>query len=185
MSTGFDPTETGYVLRRQKDGTQGTYPCPVACVEYNKYMGGVDLGDQHRGYYHVRMKCRKFYKYIANFLFDVSITNSFILHNISHGDKKMKSVRFREKLAMELIGSYCSRKRAGRGSHVVKPLPLLHFPIWLPADSGHRRGRCAVCKEKNKRTNSQWFCRECDLWLCHTGLEDDCFLSWHKNKNYS
>ena len=48
------------------------------------------------------MKCRKFYKYIANFLFDVSITNSFILHNISHGDKKMKSVRF---IAMELIGS--------------------------------------------------------------------------------
>ena len=51
--------------------------------------------------------------------------------------KKMKSVRFRKKLAMELIGSYCSRKRAGRGSHVVKPLPLLHLPIRLPADSGH------------------------------------------------
>ena len=92
-------------------------------------MGGVDLGDQHRGYYHVRMKCRKFYEYIANFLFDVSITNSFILHNISHGDKNMKSVRFRENLAMELIGSYCSRKRAGRGSHVVKPFPFCTSPF--------------------------------------------------------
>ena len=29
---------------------------------YNRFMGGVDMADQLRGYYHVRMKCRKFYK---------------------------------------------------------------------------------------------------------------------------
>ena len=58
----------GQVLRRQKDGTQGTFPCPVAGVAYNKHMGGVDQGDQHRGYYHVRMKCRKFYKIYCQLL---------------------------------------------------------------------------------------------------------------------
>ena len=61
MSTGYDPAKIDTVLRTQKDGTRIPVPCPTACAEYNKYMGGVDHGDQLRGYYHVRMKCRKFY----------------------------------------------------------------------------------------------------------------------------
>ena len=42
-------------------------------------MGGVDQNDQLRGYYNVRLKCRKYYKYIFWFLFDLAITNSYIL----------------------------------------------------------------------------------------------------------
>ena len=35
------------------------------CVAlYNQYMGGVDVGDQLQGYYHVCLKCTKNYKYI-------------------------------------------------------------------------------------------------------------------------
>ena len=181
LYTGFDPTSTGQVLRRQKDGTQVSFTCPDACVEYNKYMGGVDLGDQHRSYYHVRMKCRKFYRYIASFLFDVAITNSFILYCMAHTNQKLKSLKFREILATELIGNYCSRKRPGRGGHVVKPLALLHFPIRILCENGPKRGRCALCQQKKRRSDSPWYCRECDVWLCHQGLEDDCFLGWHKN----
>ncbi len=180
MATGYDPTETGTVIRRQKDGSQVSYPCPMSCVEYNKYMGGVDLGDQYRGYYHVRMKCRNIYKYIINFLFDVTITNSFIFYNISH-DRKMKSLKFREMLALELIGNYCTRKRAGRSrSRTIRSLPMLHFPARFPTDHGHKRGKCALCRENKRRMDTQWFCKECDVWLCHTGTEHECFLSWHQ-----
>ena len=49
------------------------------------------------------------------------------------------SLNFREVLAKQLIGDYCTRKKAGQGSHVVRPLPLLHFPIRLPTDSGPKR----------------------------------------------
>jgi len=181
MYTGFDPTHTGQALRRQKDGSVVAYDCPEACVAYNKHMGGVDLGDQHRGYYHVRMKSRKFYKYLANFLFDVSITNAFILYSLSYPSQKWKSLKFREVLAMELIGNYCSRKRPGRRSQIVRPLPLLHFPIRIPLGNGHKRGRCAWCYRKQKRTDTPWHCNECNKWLCHSGYHDDCFLSWHKN----
>jgi hypothetical protein len=38
-------------------------------------MGGVDLNDQLRGYNSVKLKGRKFYKYIWWFIFDVAITN--------------------------------------------------------------------------------------------------------------
>ena len=53
---------------------------------YNKFMGGVDHNDQLRGYYNVRMKCRKFYKYIFWFLFDVAVTNSYILFRHYNAD---------------------------------------------------------------------------------------------------
>ena len=68
MYTGYDPKESGTVSRRVKDGTKKSFPCPIALVEYKKYMGGVDRGDQLRGYYHVRIKSRKFYKYLPTFL---------------------------------------------------------------------------------------------------------------------
>ena len=76
MSTTTQPTAVGSVLRRQRDGSRLSVPCPESVLTYNKYMGGVDRGDQLRGYYNCRVKSRKFYKYIY-FLFDVSITKCF------------------------------------------------------------------------------------------------------------
>ena len=72
---------------------------------YNNNMGGVDNNGQLRGYYHVRLKCRKFYKYIFWFLFDVAIVNSFILckHFTHLGIRDMKT--FRTQLAKSLIGN--------------------------------------------------------------------------------
>lgn len=72
--------------------------------------------DQLRGYYHVHFKCTKNYKYILSFLFDVASTNAFILHSyfeVTTGTP-MTLKQFRIKLAEQLIGSYKSRKRAGR-----------------------------------------------------------------------
>ena len=109
-----DPTHSSTVLRRKKDGTRESVVCPEAIKGYNESMGGVDQGDQLRGYYHVRMKCRKVYKYIYNFLFDVSITNAFILYQVGHPGSKMKIKDFRVTLANYLIGDYCSKRPSGR-----------------------------------------------------------------------
>lgn len=48
MSTCHQPSESGSVLRRQRDGTRVSLPCPAAITSYNNYMGGVDQGDQLR-----------------------------------------------------------------------------------------------------------------------------------------
>ena len=105
-----DPTIEQQVTRKKKDGTCIAIRSPQSVALYNKFMGGVDYNDQLRGYYHVRLKCRKFYKYI---LFDVAVTNALILcaHYTDLGITKAKP--FREQLAHSLIGSYCSRKRPG------------------------------------------------------------------------
>ena len=66
------------VSRKHKDGSSNTYPCPPAVAEHNRKMGGVDNNDQLRGYYHVHLKCRKYYKYIFWFMFDLIYTNSCV-----------------------------------------------------------------------------------------------------------
>ena len=73
MSTNCQPSSRGTVLRRQKDGSRTDVTCPESVILYNKFMGGVDMGDQYRGYYSCRMKSRKFYKYLSFFLLDVAI----------------------------------------------------------------------------------------------------------------
>ena len=59
MSSGHCPDKTRVVQRKQRDGTRLDVDCPMCIVDYNRYMGGVDTGDQYRKYYHVRVKSRK------------------------------------------------------------------------------------------------------------------------------
>lgn len=170
------------VLRQQSKGNREEVQCPHAVRSYNMHMGGVDKGDQKRGYYRCRVKSRKFYKYVFYFLLDVAITNSYILYQGWSGSTKISIKKYRIKLAKEIIGSYCSRRRAGRGGSLIKPLPFSHFPMKLSSSPSERkRGRCTYCEHhKKKRTDTQWYCHECGKWLCHTGTELDCFLLWHK-----
>ena len=51
MFTNAQPSATASVLRRQKDHTRTPISCPEAVLLYNKCMGGIDRGDQLRGYY--------------------------------------------------------------------------------------------------------------------------------------
>ena len=79
VSTLVSPDDITTVNRRQKDGTRVLFMCPRCVQLYNEHMAGIDEGDQLSGYYHVHLKCTKNYKYIFWFMFDVSVTNSFIL----------------------------------------------------------------------------------------------------------
>ena len=77
MSTMSNPLTTQSVERKQKDGSKVMVPCPDAVVVYNKFMGGVDKGDQLQHYYRIRTKCVKNYKQIFWF------TNAHILSHFS------------------------------------------------------------------------------------------------------
>ena len=94
-------------------------------------MGGVDHNDQLRQYNHVRLKSRKYYKYIFWFLFDVTVLNAFI---ISKTNPEMAAVTrsvkaFRTHLTKEMLSGYCSRKKRG-GNHPF-PEKLLALDIFL------------------------------------------------------
>ena len=202
LSTLAQADATHTALRRQRDGTRVSVQCTDAVVLYNQYMAGVDKGDQLRQYYRVRTKCRKYYKYIFWFLFDVAITNSYILSlftpttmPLSH--QRLKAYRLR--LADQLVGSYNSRKRLGRPRSQPAHPPLTTLPpdlgpspsqacrtvLHLPSRLEKRR-RCMYCsqhQQPHKRSDVMWYCKECPGQppLCLTGKEDgsDCFRLWH------
>ena len=50
LSTMSDPDISHSAKRKQKDGTTLMVDCPSSIVAYNKYIGGVDRGDQLRSY---------------------------------------------------------------------------------------------------------------------------------------
>ena len=191
VSTMSSPEDTGMVSRKQKDGTRIDVPCPATVYLYNRYMGGVDRGDQLRKYYHFRMKSRKNYKYIFWFLVDVCITNSYILSHyhptstLPMSECTLKAFRLR--LAEELIGSYKSRKRAGRPSRSsvssasARQLPQNHMPA-----RGKKR-RCSFCKRSKVRHETIWYCETCPGMppLCIRPRHDNqanCFKLWHDSQ---
>lgn len=180
IATNSDPTTTSSVLRKNKDGTTNTYSCPKSLMSYNQHMGGVDQNDQLRGYYHVRLKCRKHYKYVFWFLFDLAITNAFILYQTQPGNRRKTLRDFRTDLAKELINNYSSRKRAGRPS-IAPPTTRFcssHFPMKVADTPRHRCYYCYL--EMKRRHDTDWYCNDCKLHLCHTGLRaTDCFRKYH------
>ena len=108
-------------MKVMSDGSRTSIPCPSSIFLYNKYMSGVDNNDQPRGYYSVRTKGKKSYKYIWWFVFDVAVTNMYILAK-HHSPASIKSVKqFRASLASAIISNYNSRKQRGRSVSSATP----------------------------------------------------------------
>ena len=183
VSTNSDPSESTQVQHRQKDGTSVAVRCPMSVYLYNKYMSGVDQNDQLRGYYGVRLKGRKFYKYIWWFLFDVVVTNSYILAK-NHSSLTVKSVKdFRIALARSLIGDFNNRKRRGRPSANPNPPSSRFCPDQFPKRA-ERKGRCVYCyhHRRHARHETYWYCDLCQKHLCHDGKSGDCYLLYHQSQ---
>ena len=177
-ASNSDPLAKISVTRKQKDGTQINVAAPMSVVQYNKYMGGVDQNDQLRGYYHVRLKSRKYYKYIFWFMFEVAITNALILCT-NHTDLGIKdSKTFRVMLAKSLISDYCSHKRSSRP--IIQPTSKRFCPDHFPVRGSDKNHRCHYCQVyKKERHETKWYCRDWGYYFCHNGSEEDCFYMYH------
>ena len=146
IATGYDGSIIGKVLRRQKDDSRKEVPCPIACVEYNKYMGGVDRGDRLHGYHQSNFKSREFYKYIAKFLFGVAVTNYFIFFRLKNPGQKTCIKSFREMLALQLIGNYCSRQKVGIcGGQYLPQFAIQHCPRKPVTNTSERKRMGMFC----------------------------------------
>ena len=153
MSSGHNPDHTRSVRRKKVDGSRVEVDCPECIVDYNKFMAGVDKGDQYRGYYHVRMKSRKCYKYIFWFPFEVCVLNSFILSRYSPCNHPNTTyLSFRTQLAKELIGTYCSRK------HHIHTCTLVHYSLVCNAQHYPLKTNKGWCKYPSCPRQTVWYC---------------------------
>ena len=182
-STNGDPDKTQDITRKRKDGTRIMIKCPETIVAYNAHMGGVDRNDQLRGYYNVKIKTIKSYKYLFFAAFDVAITNAFIASKFFPQLKEKTLKHFRLRLADLLIGDYNSRKRRGRPS--IQPAQKRFCSAHFPVKHSKKGNRCNFCSNYlGRRRETIWFCKDCKKYFCHTGKEDDCFYIYHNN-NYA
>ena len=66
------------VKKYSADGTQADLTCPRCLPDYQKYMRGVDRGDQLMSYYNVGRRSRKWWKRIFYYLIEVSFLNAYM-----------------------------------------------------------------------------------------------------------
>ena len=190
LSTLTTPNEIEVIQRKERNGSRTTLNCPTAITTYNRHMAGVDLGDQLRGYYRLRLKGTKYYRYIFLFTLDSTITNAYILHTHYTHTRKLTLKDFRLTLAEEMIGEYQGRLRLGRPRLSAPPQrpAVSQMPSHFPQKSTHKR-RCAFCsgwRNPPCRRESRWYCGDCDGQppLCLTGTADseDCWRLWHSSQ---
>lgn len=181
------------VMKRPKGSRDKVQmPCPTCICDYNAYMGGVDLTDQHISYYSLtQRRTIKWWKKVFWRMVDISILNSWIIFRSNFPDKITSHRLFRIQLVHELVQPLLSLKaspdcpatlsyKGRRPTNTEKRLLGKHFPY-----KSSRRGQCVVCCNKvtsqgKKDTKTMNFCPKCEVHLCN----GSCFEAYHTMSKY-
>ena len=176
LSTADNPANIQTTVpRKSRGGVVRQIPAPSIIHEYNQNMNGVDVADQLRTEYSTYRTAKKWWCYLFWFLFDLAITNGFILMRESQNhqrrtknnrQKARTMVEFRMSLAKLLIGDFTDNAPAALASVGVG-----HFIM-----TGDKRGRCRQCAKDKKRREILYKCRHCNVSLC-----PDCFQPYHRD----
>ena len=190
--TGKKDRATGEAIRK-----------PQIVLDYNKYMGGVDLSDFLTNTYADMRKTLKWYKKLIFYLNDLAVTNAYIVYCVVT-KKKVKHLNFVLDLIEQLIsyGSSHSQDRpkpgrSGRKGHGENVVRLefsqsQHWPIHVPATEGKENNTrpCLVCKPQTlgrrkqqgditSRPETRYMCKKCEI-----PLHPICFEAYHTQVHY-
>ena len=176
LSTNISPTAPTQPVQRKKKGREITIQKPLVADTYTANMGGVDRADQLRTFYFAGWQCRKWYRYIFWFLFNLSVCNSFVLSSVHRG-RKGTMLEFHLQLAKQLINGFSQRKRKrhsleGLSSSVVG----LQEHVSVKVEG--RKRKCVQCIRAGRRTpkgykiETRFECKLCKVALCRTCHND-------------
>lgn len=176
---------------------------PDIVLDYNKYMGGVDLSDFLTNTYADMRKSLKWYKKLIFHLNDLAVTNAYIVY--CHAvDSKVDHLKFVLDLVEQMItygnklaqdrprplrpGRRCNKENVLR----LEFLESQHWPIHIPptANKPCTTRPCVACKpkplgkrkergEQTSRPESRFMCRKCEV-----PLHILCFERYHTKANY-
>ncbi|XP_067930888.1 piggyBac transposable element-derived protein 4-like [Watersipora subatra] len=173
---------------------------PGPIIDYNKYMGGVDLADQCIKYYNMDRRSLKWYKKLFFHLLDIATHNTHVVYKQNTGTT-ISALDFRLKLVDLLLNEAgpdptCTGGQRGRPRSIGTDLARLntnhHFPSFNPATSSRGNPvarRCRVCNASRhrtagstdrKRVETKYCCAECgNIPFCPV----PCFRRWHTERD--
>lgn len=170
-----------------------TIPCPQAVVEYNRYMGGVDLMDSSLGRYHISVKTRKWPTRLAYHLLDMAMVNAWTLYKRAT-KKNVKLCVFISDVAEVLCRAGNIEHRRGRPPkndplpppnvqskkrNVIKTPTDIRFDgiDHLPMAETDTQVRCR-CQNEDCKSRSQIYCIKCRVHLC-CNSNRNCYTEYH------
>ena len=189
-----NPDGTLPTIPHKNGREQVDVPCPPAQVDYQKYMGGVDLSDQLIKTFSVVRKSRKAWKKLLGYGLEFCLLDSFIIMRKANPQSSQEFIDFRLEVARQLIGQRTFRRKSGR----PPSLPLSEADEKRLNDRRHvlevtdTRRDCAVCAKKaimqdlgkNFRYKSSIVCVTCNRTpLCIT-KDRNCWEKCHTSRIY-
>lgn len=158
---------------------------PLAIIDYNANMGGVDKSDMQIHFIECARKTVKWYKKVFFHLVDMVLLNAFNMYRIKN-KKRQTLGEFRIELVRQIIEKYGTNPGSGSGRRISsyqhpKRLEERHFPSLIPfgAGSAPKQLTCVVCshsvRKERKRSKSRYECVDCNVGLCING----CFKEYH------
>ena len=144
---------------------------PKLIIDYNKFMGGVDLADNMVSNYRIRVRGKKWWWPIFSKYVDVSMVNAWWLWQCAHPRESMPLLDFRREVAVNILNTRktdgSKAAATGRPSRfsILASMPTAststHFLTKLP------NNQCRRCRECHRQT---YFTCE----LCEVALHQKC-----------
>ena len=153
---------------------------PVCVLDYNNSMGAVDKADMVISTVNSTRKSLKWYRKFFFHLVDICVWNAYCLYK--HKMKRPISMaRFQLQLIREILGKYHQSINHQHLTGNNHPLRLTeHFPSVYKSVGKKPRRRCVVCHANDKRRETVYECKNCNVGLC----VDPCFKIYHCELNY-
>ena len=171
---------------------------PVCIVDYNKYMHGVDIVDQHMSYYPFMRKSVKWMK-VFLYLRLCAACNSHAMYKLYN--KNVTLLDFLQNIVEDLIAKGSELPEPDNEENlatnpsppkIAKKAPKFdlinridgqmnrHKLINIPSTSKKERlsRNCKVCKKKKIRSSTKFICSACNVPL----HPEDCFTRYHTLK---
>lgn len=179
LSTTSNPLGDEPAIRHRRGGDLVVLQRPPPIQHYQQNYSGVDRSQQYRSKNPVGRPSKKFWKYFMNFIFEISIINSFLLWLNTPGTAKPTKHYslndFSLDIAQCLIGDFSSRKRLRkvqpRGPSVSRAGISRHANVKL----GEKKRRCRWCSSQGQRHETISGCNICNIYLCRGA----CFQMYH------
>lgn len=155
LSTTSNPLGDEPAIRHRRGVDLVVLQRPPPIQHYQQNYSGVDRSQQYRSKNPVGRPSKKFWKYFMNFIFEISIINSFLLWLNTLGTAKPTKHYslndFSLDIAQCLIGDFSSRKRLRKvqphGPSVSRAGISRHANVKL----GEKKRRCRWCSSQGQR----------------------------------